>query len=517
MKRSDRDLLTKRRGGDKHPKLGKLGARALDWAYDKLGGLPVIRDRIERQYDSLLDSVADSLRPYRQEFPVFHELPRQGLGRPAVLETLRALSERERARWHGGYVSGAVYHGDEGHIDFQNEVYALASQANPLHVDIWPSAIKYEAEVVAMTARMLGAPAPEGSADTERVGGTVTSGGTESILLALKAYRDRARKERGFTRLSVIAPDSAHAAFDKAAELLDIEVNRVPVGPDFRADVAAMRRAISPRTIAIAASAPGFPHGVIDPIEEIAELALEHQLGFHVDACLGAFILPWARRLGYPVPDFDFRIPGVTSMSADTHKYGFAAKGTSVVLYRGTALRRFQYFVNADWPGGLYFSPTLAGSRPGALGAACWASLVSLGESGYLEAASRILQTAKAIRQGIEDIPDLYVLGDPLWVIAFSARTLDIYRVLDALSERGWSLNGLQHPASIHLCVALPHTQPGVADRFLSDLRSAVDQVRGSARSPGGLAPIYGLSGTFPVRGAVRELLRRYIDRLYDL
>lgn len=493
----------------------RLGSRALDWAYDKFGRLPVVRSRLTREYDSLLAEVTTSLRPYGAEFPKFRELPAQGLPRKDVLEAVRQMTERERARWSDGYVSGAVYHGDSEHIEFQNRVYALASQANPLHADLWPSASKFEAEIVAMTANMLGAP-PNVTDEAERVCGTVTSGGTESILLAMKAYRDRARKERGFTRVAVVVPDSAHVAFDKAAELFDIELVRVPVGPDFRADVAAMRRAISPRTIALVASAPCFPHGVIDPVEQIAELAREHRLGLHVDACLGGFVLPWARRLGRPVPEFDFRVPGVTSMSADTHKYGYAAKGTSVVLYRGAALRRYQYFVSADWPGGLYFSPTLAGSRPGALSAAAWASLVSFGESGYLDATRRILETADVIREGLASIPELHVLGEPLWVIAFASRELDIYRVLDAMHARGWNLNGLQHPPSIHLCVTLPHTRPGVAQRFLDDLRAAVFEVKTSAPRPGGLAPIYGLSGSFPVRGAVKELLRRYVDRLYE-
>lgn len=498
-------------------RLGQLGARALDWAYDRLGGLPVVRDRLERHYETLLAQASGTLRPYREDYPTFRDLPRQGLGHQAVLEMLRALTDRERGRWADGQVSGAVYHGLDSHVTFQNEVYALSSQVNPIHADLWPSAIKFEAEVVAMTAQMLGAPAPNTTPESERVCGTVTSGGTESIVLAMKTYRDRARKEKGLSRVSVVAPDSAHAAFDKAGELLDIQIQRVPVGADFRADVTAMRRAISPLTIALVASAPSFPHGVIDPVEAIAALAAEHQLGLHVDACLGAFLLPWARRLGHPVPEFDFRIPQVTSISADTHKYGFAAKGTSVVLYRGAPLRRFQYFVSADWSGGLYFSPTLAGSRPGGLSAACWASLVSLGENGYLDATERILAAAAKIRRGIEAIEELHVLGDPLWVIAFAARGLDIYRVLDALAERGWSLNGLQHPPAIHLCVTLLHTRPGVAERFVNDLGTAVAEVRNSPPRAEGLAPIYGRSGSFPVRGAVRELLRRYVDRLYEL
>jgi glutamate/tyrosine decarboxylase-like PLP-dependent enzyme len=336
-------------------------------------------------------------------------------------------------------------------------------------------------------------------------------------MLAMRTYRDWARAERGVRRPEIVAPETAHVAFDKAADYFNIRLRRIPVDANFRADVRAARRAISRRTIAIVGSAPAFPHGSIDPIEELSELARERGIGFHTDACLGGFILPWAERLGYSVPGFDFRLPGVTSMSADTHKYGYAAKGTSVVLYRRPELRRYQYFAAADWPGGLYFSPTFAGSRPGALSAACWAAMVKQGEAGYLEAARRILETAALIRRGIAEMPDLRVLGDPLWVIAFGSPTLDIYRVLDEMSSRGWSLNGLHKPPAMHIAVTLPHTQPGVAENFLADLRESVEAVRAQPHSEGGMAPIYGMAGTMPLRALVRDLLLRYVDLLYEV
>ena len=226
-------------------------------------------------------------------------------------------------------------------------------------------------------------------------------------------------------------------------------------------------------------------------------------------------MLPWARRLGYDVPRFDFSVPGVTSMSADTHKFGYAAKGTSVVLYRGTELRSHQYFTATDWPGGLYFSPTLAGSRPGGLSAACWAAMVATGDDGYLEATRRILETGAAVRDGIAAIPGLRVLGDPLWVVAFGSDTLDIYRVLERMAGRGWSLNGLHRPPAVHLCVTLRHTEPGVADRFLADLRASVAEVESQPAGPEGMAPVYGLAATLPFRGVVADLLKRYLDLLY--
>jgi glutamate/tyrosine decarboxylase-like PLP-dependent enzyme len=495
-------------------RLSRLNPRLVAAFERHLRRLAPVRHAIEAETGSVLAGLEASLRPYRAEFPAFPRLPEAGRDRAEVLREMEALQVRERARWQAGLVSGAVYHGDEAHIDFLNRVYALNSQSNPLHADVWPSTTKYEAEIVGMTAHMLGA-----GAATDEICGTVTSGGTESILLALKTYRDWARETRGIRRPEMILPVTAHAAFDKAAQYFNIKPVRLPVGPDFRVEAKAAAQAITPSTIALVGSAPSFPHGVIDPIADLSEIARQRGVGFHTDACLGGFVLPWAEKLGYPVPPYDFRLPGVTSMSVDTHKYGYAAKGTSVVLYRGQALRRFQYYAIADWPGGLYFSPTLAGSRPGGLSAACWAALVTLGEHGYLEATRSILETASAIKRGLAEIPELRLLGDPLWVIAFAATSdeLDVYRVLEQMTQRGWALNGLHHPPAVHLCVTLRHTQPGVADRFLADLRESVAHVKLHPDERGRLAPVYGLAATLPLRGVIGDLLKRYLDLLYKL
>ncbi|MBZ0288036.1 MAG: aspartate aminotransferase family protein, partial [Anaerolineae bacterium] len=327
--------------------------------------------------------------------------------------------------------------------------------------------------------------------------------------------RDRAFEEKGIEVPEMVVPVTAHAAFDKASQYFGIRKRTVPMGPDYRANAAAVKKAVNRNTIVIVGSAPTFPHGAIDPIAEMSEIARKRRIGFHTDACLGGFLLPWARKLGAPVPDFDFALPGVTSMSADTHKFGYAAKGTSVVLYRGHELRRYQYYTVTDWPGGMYFSPTFAGSRPGALSAACWAAMVSMGEAGYLAATGKILKTAEIIKQGIAGIPELRVCGNPLWVIAFASDTLDIYRIMDFMTKRHWNLNGLHKPPCVHLCVTLRHTQPGVAQRFLKDLRQAVKHVRDNPREKGGLAPIYGMAANLPVRSVVGDILKRYLDVLY--
>jgi sphinganine-1-phosphate aldolase len=468
--------------------------------------LPAVARRLEDEYAAMVNHLGEEMGIATDRPPV-SRLPESGWSRQDALAVLEGSRRHEQDRWEEGFASGAVYHGDPGHVEFLNQAYALQSQSNPLHADLFPSTVRFEAEIVAMTAHMLNGPTAVG---------TVTSGGTESILLAMKAYRDQARRKERIRHPEMVLPETAHSAFDKAAEYFGITPVRLPVDAAFRADPASVAAAINRRTAVVVASAPSFPHGALDPVAEIAAVAAERGVGVHVDACLGGFLLPWAERLGYPVTPFDFRVPGVTSMSADTHKYGYAAKGTSVVLYRDRALRRFQYFAAADWPGGLYTSPTFAGSRPGGLSAACWAAMVTVGEAGYLEASRRILETADAIKRGIAEIPGLRVLGDPLWVIAFGSDRADIYRVMAEMAHRGWSLNGLQRPPAVHLAVTMRHTTPGVAERFLGDLRASAAAAEGQPASGEG-APLYGVAASFPVREVVSDLLERYLDRLYDL
>ncbi|MHC4558174.1 MAG: aminotransferase class V-fold PLP-dependent enzyme [Planctomycetota bacterium] len=492
----------------------KIAAQLLHY----LRGAPQVKKRLDREYDKILVDLETTLKPYKDSHETHSSIPEIGRDKNDILREMEQIGTTEKSRWKNGFVSGAVYHGDDEHTDFLNNVYALHSQINPLHHDVWPSCTKYEAEIVAMTADMLGTKSASDDTNTDdEICGVVSSGGTESILLAMKAYRDRARSVKSIRKPEMIIPSTAHVAFEKAAQYFNIKVVRIPVDRSFRADVERTRTAITKNTIVIIGSAPSFPHGIIDPIEQLSELARQRNIGFHTDACLGGFILPWARKLGYDVPPFDFALPGVTSLSVDTHKYGYAPKGTSVILYRGSDLRHYQYFKAVDWPGGLYFSPTLAGSRSGALSAACWASMVTIGQQGYTQAAQRILQTASAIKKGIEKIPDLQVMGEPLWVIAFCSETLDIYKAMDYMTVKGWSLNGLHKPACFHLCVTLRHTQSGVVERFVRDLKEAVEYVKANPETKGGMAPVYGMAATLPVRSVVEDLLERYIDLLYKV
>jgi sphinganine-1-phosphate aldolase len=498
--------------------LGRLDPRLVAAVEKRVASLPFVSEMLEKEYSSVMAGLEKSIKPYREDFKTFSRLPKVGRARNEIIDEMADLKSREESRWKDGFASGAVYHGDDDHTNFLSNVYSINSQSNPLHSDIWPSATKYEAEIVSMTAGMLGAEeADETSAPENQICGVVSSGGTESIMLAVKAYRDRARDLKGITKPEMIVPSTVHAAFDKASQYFNVKMIRVPVGPDLRADVAETKKAISKNTIVIVGSAPNFPHGIVDPIEELSELARERAIGFHTDACLGGFILPFAEELGYDVPPFDFRLPGVTSMSADTHKYGYAAKGTSVVLYRGLELRRYQYYTVSDWPGGLYFSPTFAGSRSGALSAMCWAAMLSIGERGYLGASEKILEAASAIKEAIRATRELYVLGDPLFCIAFSSDSLNIYQVMDFMTKRKWNLNGLLAPPAVHICVTLRHTQPGVVGRFADDLNEAIEHVKRNPDEKSGLAPVYGLAATIPIKGLVRDVLARYIDLLYKV
>ena len=304
-------------------------------------------------------------------------IPEYGLPPEDILDYLRDRRAGD-ADWHSGHTWSLVYHAGDEHSAFLKEAHGTYFSENALNPIAFPSLRRFEAEVVRMTAAMLNG---DGN-----VAGTMTSGGSESILVAVKTYRDRARQlHPKIERPEMVLPVTAHAAFLKAGHYLGVEPVLVGLAADLRVDVSALRAAISPNTILLVGSAPNYPHGIIDPVEEIGAIALANDLGFHVDACLGGFLLPWIEQLGHPIPSFDFRVPGVTSMSADVHKYGFAAKGASTILYRDASLRRYQFHVSTGWPGGIYASPSMAGTRPGGSIAAAWAALKRIGRAGYLE------------------------------------------------------------------------------------------------------------------------------------
>lgn len=437
-------------------------------------------------------------------------IPEHGSDRAQVLERLREL-RADDADWRGGHTWSLVYHASEEHTAFLKEAYTTFFSENGLNPIAFQSLRRFEAEVVRMTATML-------NGDDDVVG-TMTSGGSESIMMAVKSYRDHARAARGVTAPRLVLPVTAHPAFLKACHYLDVEVDLTPIGEDLRADVAAIERAITDQTIALVGSAPNYPHGIIDPIEELASVAESHGVGLHVDACLGGFLLPWVEKLGRDIPPFDFRLPGVTSMSADIHKYGFAAKGASTVLYRGKELRRHQFHAATSWPGGIYISPTAAGTRPGGSIAAAWAALNAIGEDGYLALADAIMETTDRLRDGVEMVDGLRVLGDPaMSVFAFTSDEVDIYAVGDQLDAKGWHMDRQIKPACLHLMVTPVHAD--VVGEFLMDLADAVQTVRDDpSLAQEGQAAMYGMVTSLPdgEDAQVHDFVLGMLDGLYEV
>ncbi len=460
--------------------------------------------------DDGFERLLNDFYPYRKTTPTFRQIPYVGIPRRKVEEMVHGLALREDEVGDEGHVSGSLYSGDHDHYQYLSRVFADFAHANVLQRDMYPSATKFEGEIIAMVADLLSGPAG--------VAGVLTSGGSESLVTAVYAYREHGRA-RGIERPNVVLPVTAHVAIHKGCHWMGVEARLAPVGPDYRADVAAMAELIDENTVALVGSAGNYPHGLVDPIEDLAALAAERGIGLHVDGCLGGLLLPWIERNGHPVPPWDFRVPGVTSISADTHKYGYALKGTSVLLYRTKELRQNQYFTFPDWPGGLYLSPGLAGSRSGGLIAATWASLVTVGGERFLQYANEIYETAQTIRTGVEGIEGLEVIGDPIFLIAFKGSgpdPVDIYLVNDSLKQAGWRLNSLQLPPALHFCVTRPNTQPGVADAFLADLREAVryaQENRGTTASSGAM---YGLGGTPQGNATLNQVMSGVLDIMHE-
>jgi sphinganine-1-phosphate aldolase len=436
-----------------------------------------------------------------------HTLPQQGIDRAKLVSSMRSMRS-EDGDWQHGRMFGLVYYIDQEHAELIREAYSTFIFENGLSPLAFPSLRRFETEVVAMTAGLLGG--------GDEAVGNMTSGGSESIFLAVKAARDRARAERpSVTAPEMVLPITAHPAFDKAAHCLGIKPVRTRIDSRFRADVEAARAAVNHNTVLIVGSAPTYPHGIIDPIQSLAAIAQERSISFHSDACLGGFVLPFAKRLGYDIPPFDFSVPGVTSMSADVHKFGFAPKGASVVLYRNNDYRKHQYYVQVDWPGGIYATPNMSGARPGGAIAAAWAVMHYFGLDGYMKLTRTMMETTRRLIDGINAIDGLAVLGKPdMNVFAFGSDTLNIYALGEAMGKRRWHIEPQHMPPCLHMTISPFHAN--VTDEFLKDLAAAAEEVRGlSDADLSGTAALYGTMATLPDRGAAKEFAMEFLGQIF--
>ncbi|KZX58947.1 sphingosine-1-phosphate lyase [Halioglobus sp. HI00S01] len=435
-------------------------------------------------------------------------MPEKGRAGPEVLAELDAFKAQD-PRFKEGRVWSLVYYLDEEHSGFIKDAYHSYASENGLNPGAFKSLKKIESEVIAATAEILNG--------TEDVCGVVTSGGTESCLMAVKTYRDMARDMRGVKKPEMILPETAHVAWFKASEYFGVKIRLVPLTADFTPDLKKLKRLINRNTVMILGSAPEYPHGTIDPIQEMGAIAEKKNIPLHVDACVGGFILPFIEDNGGAVPPWDYRVPGVTSISADIHKYGYAAKGASTITYRNLDYLRYQMFVYENWAGGVFASPALLGTRPGGGYSAAWSVLQYFGKEGYRQLARETVGAVDALKAGVNSIPELEVMGNPIGPL-FSFRstdpTLSIYAVGDQMDARGWQVNRNQFPEGLHAMVTAQHLK--VVDQYIADLKASVGVVRANpALAREGGAATYGMLAHVPLRGMVRKKVLEMFSEQY--
>jgi len=404
------------------------------------------------------------------------EMPQRGTGWP---ELRREMLERGGgdAKWRDGRTAVYVFNAGDDVAQVQKQAYTMYMSENGLGPLAFPSLKRMEDEVIGMGLWLLHAPAD--------AAGTMTSGGTDSITMAVKAARDYASacKAIGPTQGNIVAPWSAHPAFDKAAALMSVEIRRVALGADLLADASAMADAVDDKTIMLVGSAPCCPYGLSDDIQALGQLAAARDVWLHVDACVGGYIAPFVRMNGADIAPFDFSVAAVRSMSADLHKYGYCAKGASSVLYRSAELHGYMGFDCSDWPGGRMVTPTLAGTRPGGAIAAAWAVMNYLGVEGYRAKQKLVTDAREAIEAGVRRL-GFTVLGEPqLGIVAFTHADVDVFAVYRAMYRKGWFASLTTRPKALHLMLSPIHTQ--VTETYLRDLEDALEAARGAASDDG--------------------------------
>jgi sphinganine-1-phosphate aldolase len=438
-------------------------------------------------------------------------IPAHGEHPDDIMRRIKSMKEKDIA-WEKGRAWSLVYFAGEEHDKLLKAASNEMFSTNGLNPLAFKSLRKMESEVVQMTSQML-------HGNTNAVG-TMTSGGTESILLALFTYRQMAQKLRPLiTKPEVVAPVTIHPAFDKAAALFGLQIRKAAVDPGGCAIPATLEALINGNTILIAASAPSYPNGILDPIESIANIAVRHKLPMHVDACIGGFMLPWVEKLGHSIAPWDFRVAGVTSISADVHKFGYGAKGASVLVYENMTYMRHQFMISTDFPGGIYISPTLLGTRPGGAIAAALAAMHHLGEEGYISLAEKLMQGTEKLLQGLKAIPGISIIGKPCMnIISYTTvhNKPDIFVIADEMEDRGWMIDRQQFPDCIHLTV-LP-TNVGYIDAYINDLKAAHAYATANrAASAKGNAAIYGMMARIPFRGMVEKSVQKIMEEMYGV
>ena len=372
--------------------------------------------------------------------------------------------------WKSGKTFGAVYYPGEEYSKVISKAYIKFIHENAFDPQLFSSILTMENEVVEQTASLF-------SFEKDNLYGNLTSGGTESIFLSILSARNWVKKNKGIQNPEVVLSSSAHPAFLKAMHFLNVKAVVVSTKKDFSMDLDSFEKAINSNTILLIGSAPNYPTGMMDPIESLSKLALENKILLHVDACICGFLLAYLKKIGDDIPLFDFKLSGVTSLSVDLHKYAYAPKGSSVLLYRNQELRKEQFSVYPNWEGGIYGSTTFLGTKPGGIVASTWMALNHIGDDGYVKLTNKTMEATKVIRDYIQNSKDISLIGNPIMsLLAFNSEKHDIYQIADLLSEKGWYIGRLQNPAGIHLVVSQIHAD-GAAKQFVQELNAIITKL----------------------------------------
>ena len=431
-----------------------------------------------------------------------------GYSKETLITYLHALKDMDTAP---KLLSGTMYDDRENqHKEIMQTAYNLYAYTNPMHIDLFHSVVFMEKNLIVMISKLLG--------NAERQCGSITNGGTESIFLALKTYRDmkHAKMSSGFGflknayananvhKINVVAPDTVHCSVDKLCHYLNIRLIKIKSNHEHRVTVCDILKTVNEYTACVVLSAPSYGFGIMDDVEHIAPAMKERGIPVHVDACLGGFV--WMFQEREIASKYSFRVDGVTSVSACLHKYGYSQKGVSCILYKDESYLKYQYFVTADWDGGLYVSPTILGSRSGGLVAQAWTGFLSRGYKEYQDSSNKIIQVAKYAHEKLQLVNECRVHPLDLHIVCFDVGK-DTYKLYDYLVTKGFHLNALQNPAAIHLCVTKTHDEC-IMDALVQEIETFI-QCKDALQYKEDLAPIYGMKASIPVY--TNEILNEYI------
>ncbi|KAF2070009.1 hypothetical protein CYY_008666 [Polysphondylium violaceum] len=472
--------------------------------------IPSRYQQIQQEIDKQVDEIIKENFPDQPGIPSFNEIPLQGQSSDDILKILQDLSNNDIDP-HQGKLFAYCYPTKKEHEELVIKANNMFIQLNALNPMAFQSLRKMECEVIRMSISML--------KGDENTCGTMTTGGTESILLAIKSYRDRAKYLYNITEPEVVLPITAHPAFHKAGKYFSVKMVYVKVLDQYNCqlDLKDYKSKINRNTILLVGSAPQYPHGLLDPIQDIARLADKYKLPLHVDACIGGFFLSWMEMAGYPLPGlFDFRIPQVTSISADIHKYGYATKGSSVLLFKDQSIRKYQFLAYTEWPGGLFVSPSILGTRSGGNIAAAWASLVYLGQDGFKDYVGKIMKTSQAIQKAIRENHYVRIIGNPVMsIISLNSEIINVHALADVMESKfGWKLERQDRPKSIHMTLTPAHIN--IESVFIQNLDSSIEHLLDNPDlNNKGSAAMYSGINNIPITDIADEFLLEFLSKTY--